>query len=338
MNPHSGNEIFWMGGRLATEVLEISHDPASLDSDGFWAVQVDYEGRWTLTKFGTVVTQDFPNTSWPGIQGEWVSSLDQDSYIHYVEKTRELIAAGNFYQVNACRILTTDCTVSIEVLFSEILQHNPAPFAAYLRTHDAEIASASPELFLSLESSSAGVHVKSSPIKGTSTTGEFGEKDQSENVMIVDLIRNDLSRVCQEGSVDVSRLLGIEEHPGLFHLVSDVIGTLRSDFSWSQFSHALLPAGSISGAPKSSAVKFIASNEGKRGPYCGLLGWVQKDGAAISAVLSVAIRAFWRENEVIKFGTGAGITWGSDPTSEWEETELKAKRLMNIAKGVKGRL
>jgi para-aminobenzoate synthetase component I len=333
MSAPNGNEIFWMGGRFATKATEISHDPESLDVDGFWAVQVNYEGRWTLTKFENVREEPFPKVSWEGITGDWSSSLDEIGYSNYVSKARESIAAGNFYQVNACRVLSARCDLELDGLFSATLENNPAPYAGFLRTADLEIASASPELFLSISSDVNGIHVKSSPIKGTSSNGEFGEKDKSENVMIVDLIRNDMSQVCKEGTVEVSRLLGIEKHPGLFHLVSDVVGLLCDDFSWAKFSKALLPAGSISGAPKSSALKFIAENEAARGPYCGLLGWIEKRGPNISGVLSVAIRTFWRENDVIHFGTGAGITWGSDPASEWEETELKAKKLMEIAQG-----
>ena len=151
--------------------------------------------------------------------------------------------------------------------------------------------------------------------------------------MIVDLIRNDLSQICVDGSVDVARLLGVEEHPGLFHLVSDVVGALKTDFRWSQFAESMLPAGSISGAPKSSAKAFIAKNEIARGPYCGVLGYVDTRGGKMTGVLSVAIRIFWREGDELRFGTGAGITWGSDPAGEWDETELKAARLMKIADG-----
>jgi para-aminobenzoate synthetase component 1 len=114
-------------------------------------------------------------------------------------------------------------------------------------------------------------------------------------------------------------------------LVSDVVGELRKDISWPEIFEALLPAGSISGAPKSSALSVIGENEEiKRGPYCGVLGWVEGDRAE----LSVAIRIFWQENDgLLKFGTGAGITYGSDPVLEWEETELKAQRLISIAGG-----
>jgi para-aminobenzoate synthetase component 1 len=188
------------------------------------------------------------------------------------------------------------------------------------------IASASPELFLSRNGST----VKSSPIKGTQPTNSvnFGAKDQAENVMIVDLMRNDFGQICKSGTVEVPRLLSSEEHPGLQHLVSDVQGELLEDISWSQIFTALSPPGSVSGAPKSSATQVIGENEIPRGPYCGALGWVQGD----QAVLSVAIRTFWKDSQ-INFGTGAGITWGSNARAEWEETQLKAKRLISIAGG-----
>ena len=328
-------ELFWMGGRLATQVLEISHDPASLEEDGFWAVQVDYEGQWTLIRFQDVVERSFPesNESFPGDLAEWDSTLSREAYIDYVSALRASVASGDVYQVNACRILSRKHEGKLDAIFGKILKDNPAPYAAYFLGDEKEIASASPELFLSISTLEDGIHVKSSPIKGTSTQPSFGEKDQSENIMIVDLIRNDLSRVCEKGSVDVTRLLGVEPHPGLFHLVSDVEGRLREDISWQEISQAVLPAGSISGAPKSSAVKLITSNEGRRGPYCGLLGWVERRGERLEGELSVAIRIFWKENGRLRFGTGAGITWGSDPSGEWEETQLKASRLISIADG-----
>jgi para-aminobenzoate synthetase component 1 len=215
---------------------------------------------------------------------------------------------------------------SLRGLFSEILKSNPAPWASYLEIPGTMIASASPELFLSRN----GDSVKSSPIKGTqpAQTESFGAKDQAENVMIVDLMRNDFGQICKSGSVEVPRLLATEEHPGLQHLVSDVHGELLDEISWSQIFRALSPPGSVSGAPKSSATQVISENENDRGPYCGALGWVQGDQAA----LSVAIRIFWKGSG-INFGTGAGITWGSDSRAEWEETQLKARRLISIAGG-----
>jgi para-aminobenzoate synthetase component 1 len=148
--------------------------------------------------------------------------------------------------------------------------------------------------------------------------------------MIVDLMRNDLGQICIPGSIAVPDLLRDEDHPGLSHLVSDVTGTLRSDISWAEILGALLPAGSISGAPKSAAKRIISEFESTpRSTYCGVLGWVHGD----RSVISVAIRTFWREGEYIHFGTGAGITWSSDAEAEWEETQLKAERLISIVGG-----
>ena len=319
--------MFWMGGRLATDLVEISHDPSCLDDGDFWAVSTTFEGAFTAAKFTTVVDADFPDASWDPVTSEWKSFPNQEEYISYVERIRELIAQGWVYQVNACRRLATDDSNSnLRGLFKGILNSNPAPWASYLEIPDLNIASASPELFLQR----SGSRVKTSPIKGTQLLGssEFGTKDQSENIMIVDLMRNDLGMICESGTVEVSRLLYSQDHPGLQHLVSDVEGDLVSGISWRSILESISPPGSVSGAPKSSAVSVIAENEKPRGPYCGILGWVQGD----QAQLSVAIRIFWKD-EKINFGTGAGITFSSQSQAEWEETELKAARLIKIAAG-----
>ncbi len=316
-----------MGGRLATDLIEVSHDPVCLEDGGFWAVSTTFENEFTAAKFGTVIDAPFPATEWIPMQGPWSSSLNVDEYIEYVERIREAVADGWVYQVNACRRLTHhDDGQSLRGLFSEILKNNPAPWACYFEVPGVVIASASPELFLTRNGST----VKSSPIKGTLPTNsqQFGAKDQAENVMIVDLMRNDLGQICKSGTVEVPRLLSSEEHPGLQHLVSDVQGQLLEGISWAQILTALSPPGSVSGAPKSSATRVITENEIARGPYCGALGWIQGDQGA----LSVAIRIFWKDSH-INFGTGAGITWSSDARAEWEETQLKAKRLISIAGG-----
>ena len=321
-----------MGGVTAENCSEISHDPASLDKEGFWAIQIDFEGRPTFARFEDV-SFNFDFESEQSVlppAGPWVSSMTKSEYISYVERAREAIANGDIYQVNACRVLSAPHEGSLEGLFGAILAGNPAPFASYLRLPKIEIASASPELFIEICEDHEGRSViKSSPIKGTARENSFAEKDYPENLMIVDLMRNDFGSITEVGSIEVPRLFGVEEHPGLFHLVSDVTGILKAGITWQEIFDALLPAGSISGAPKSSATKLIAANEMYRGPYCGVLGWVY-DGMA---VLSVGIRLFWKSDGQIHFGTGAGITWGSVAEKEWEETELKAARLMKIAQG-----
>lgn len=330
----SANHRFWMGEKMATGLVELSRDPAVLDDGNFWAVSTTFEGEFTFARFKNITLESFANEvndAEKSTNALWQSDMNKEEYCSYVEEIREAIADGHVYQVNACRqISRTGVSGSLSPLFEKILKENPAPFSSYLSLPGIEIASASPELFIKR----AGNALTSSPIKGTKelNSGEFGEKDKSENVMIVDLMRNDLGQVCVPGSVDVSDLLRTEDHPGLSHLVSDVIGTLKSGVTWNEIWQALLPAGSISGAPKSSAIKLIKEKERTpRGPYCGVLGWVHGN----EALLSVAIRIFWKkEDDVLRFGTGAGITWGSNPEQEWLETELKARKLIAIAEGV----
>lgn len=150
--------------------------------------------------------------------------------------------------------------------------------------------------------------------------------------MIVDLVRNDLGRVCVPGSVTVPDLCAVERHPGLVHLVSTVGGRLRDGVGWPELLASTFPPGSVTGAPKESALRIIDALEtAPRGPYCGGIGWVDADRAR--GALAVGIRTFWidRAEGALKFGTGAGITWGSEPEGEWQETELKARRLLDIA-------
>jgi len=320
---------FWMGGVLGRDLVQVSDDPACLADGGFWAISTTYEGDFRAAKFASISTSEFPpSSSKLKVSGKWESDTSKSEYMQFVEKIRDEIANGGVYQVNACRRLSIKSSESLDLAFANILAANPAPFASYLKFGDIEIASASPELFLTRN----GDQIKTSPIKGTkrSAAEKFGTKDRAENVMIVDLMRNDLGQICIAGSIAVPDLLRDEEHPGLSHLVSDVTGILRDGMSWSEILAALLPAGSISGAPKSAAKQIIAENEKtSRSTYCGVMGWVHCD----KAVLSVAIRTFWRDAELIHFGTGAGITWNSDAQAEWEETQLKAERLISIVGG-----
>jgi para-aminobenzoate synthetase component 1 len=319
-----------MGNHLASQLVEISDDLNSLRKPGFWVVLGSFEGYWRLARFARIEQSNLPKSelSWNSISNEdWQSTLDRSAYCSYVERIREKIAAGEVYQVSACRVLSAknESNPSLQPLAEKILEENPAEFAAYLSFGDIQVASASPERFISLKD---GV-VISSPIKGTSATEEFLEKDRAENLMIVDLIRNDLSKVAKIGSVTTPRLLATEAHPGLFHLVSDVRAELSEGKDLVDLLLAMSPPGSVSGAPKSSALKIIKENESPRGPYCGVIGF--SDGNR--AELAVGIRIFWQgEDQILRFGTGAGITWGSDSELEWEETELKARKLIGLTR------
>lgn len=323
---------FWMGGIEASRLAEVTSDASRLDDGNFWAVLTTFEGEYHFARFKKVVEKPFgANGQWQRLDRPWKSSIDEIDYIAYIHQIRQEIAAGGVYQVNACRQLSHflgEKPQDLDALFADILNAHPAPFASYLKIPGYEIASASPERFLSR----AGSKIITSPIKGTIRWNQevFGEKDKSENLMIVDLMRNDISQICQAGSVEVSALFRQEKHPGITHLVSDIEGTLKDETSWSEIFKALLPPGSVSGAPKSSALTIIEEHEGARGPYCGALGWVHGDRAE----LAVAIRTFWTTGDkYLRYGTGAGITWGSDASAEWEESQLKARHLISIAGG-----
>ncbi|WP_223124935.1 chorismate-binding protein [Streptomyces sp. TRM68367] len=330
------------GGRVATGLLDVTGDPAALDSSGFWAVCADYEGRLTCARFRDVRHEPVPTPvpgAWRGPAPDaWTSSLDRAAYTAGVRRIREHIRAGDVYQANLCRVLSAPVApdADVDALTALLARGNPAPYAGTIRLprHGVEIATASPELFLRR----AGRIVESGPIKGTGRTEtDLLEKDYAENVMIVDLVRNDIGRVCATGSVTVPDLCAVEKHPGLVHLVSTVRGELRADVGWPELLAAAFPPGSVTGAPKSSALRILAALEpAPRGPYCGGIGWVDADRG--TGELAVGIRTFWidrtgSDTAMVRFGTGAGITWGSDPEGEWRETELKASRLLAVASG-----
>ncbi|MFC5835165.1 chorismate-binding protein [Nonomuraea insulae] len=321
-----------LGRVLATGLRDVTSDLAALDGEGWWAVVVDYEGKVTCARFDRVreAPLPVPAAPWRGPRpGQWHSSLDRAAYERGVRAIRGHIERGEVYQANLCRILTAPVPAGADplALAARLAAGNPAPYAAVIKVPGLSVVSASPELYLSRD----GDVVESGPIKGTGATADdLLDKDYAENVMIVDLVRNDLGKVAAVGSVEVPSLCAIEEHPGLVHLVSTVRARLAPGAGWPELFSATFPPGSVTGAPKSSALRIINELEPvPRGPYCGAVGWVDADRGR--AALAVGIRTFWISGDEIRFGTGAGITWGSDPEGEWLETELKAARLIALA-------
>lgn len=337
------------GGVIECSGVEsVTHDIDDLTA-GFWAVVVTFEGDLTAVRMSQVPrrpastpTAVRADATWPGVEGEWTGSLGDTAYVEGVEEIRERIARGTVYQVNLCRVLSAEIgDGSIRALGNVLAQGNPAPYAATIDIPEAglEIASASPEAYLVRR----GNTVTSSPIKGTAATAEqMLPKDFAENVMIVDLVRNDLQHVCRPGTVRVDDLCRLEQHPGLVHLVSDVTGELRAGVGWREVLDASFPPGSVSGAPKHTALQAITDLETvPRGPYCGAIGWIDADRD--EALLAVGIRTFWVDDDgsgrrMLRFGSGAGITWGSHPQGELHETELKAARLVSLARGASGKV
>ncbi|HVF14902.1 MAG TPA: chorismate-binding protein [Acidimicrobiales bacterium] len=337
-------DIAIVGGRILTGLLDVTSDVSALDGAGTWAVVLPFDGPPVCARFERVT---IPALGWPAGLGRewrtrrapapevtgWASSLDRHAYTKGVDAVREAIAAGDVYQVNLCRRLSAPLPAGFDLLAlgAALFTSHPAPHQALVHLPEAgvAVASASPERFLRRR----GDVVESSPIKGTAVTAAgLTDKDRAENVMIVDLVRNDLGRVCEYGSVEVPELWRVESQPGLVHLVSTVRGRLRPRTGWGELLDATFPPGSVTGAPKLAALDAIAALEPvPRGVYCGAVGWV--DAERGEADLNVAIRTFWVSDGALHLGTGGGITWESDPIAEWEETELKARRLLAVAAG-----
>ena len=323
-----------VGGHLLTDLVDVTADLAALDGAGTWAVVLPFHGPPVCARFArSRPLVGRPARSWPGAPGPWASSLDRQGFEQRVEAIRAAIAEGDVYQVNLTRRLSAPLPPGADALAlgSALALGNPAPHAAVVRLPGlgVELASASPERFLRRD----GDQVSSSPIKGTApSAADLTAKDRAENVMIVDLVRNDLGRVCVPGTIEVPALCAVEHHPGLVHLVSTVTGQLGPGVGWPALLDATFPPGSVTGAPKLAAVEAIRRLEpAPRGPYCGAVGWVDADRRA--GDLNVAIRTFWFESGEVHFGTGGAITWDSEPAREWAETELKAARLLEVAGG-----
>ncbi|TWP35804.1 chorismate-binding protein [Leekyejoonella antrihumi] len=331
-------------GLRADGVAEIRHDLQSLDEPGVWVVVLTFEGHLTAVRMAEIErslhVDDVPSapvTTPPDADlTRWRTSLGRTEYRDGVEQIRALIRRGEVYQVNLCRVMEREIAegANLDRLALTLAEHNPARYAARIDIPEAglDVVCASPELYLAR----GGDRLTSSPIKGTAPAGgRMLPKDHTENVMITDLVRNDLSSVSVPGTVAVDGLCVPEAYPGSTHLVSTVSSRLRPGARWSEILAAAFPPGSVSGAPKSSALKAIRRLEPvPRGPYCGAIGYV--DNETRTARLAVGIRTFWAarddgDRRVLRFGTGAGITWGSDPEGEWCETVLKARRLVALA-------
>ncbi len=272
----------------------------------------------------------------PPLRVSWHPAAGRDAHRAAVERVRDLIRDGDIYQANIAQrfLATMPAGAAPWDLYRQLRAANPAPFAAYLDQGRRKILSSSPELFLR----SDGRRVETRPIKGTARREDDpaadraaaaaladSAKNRAENVMIVDLLRNDLSRVCNADSVAVPTLCAVESYAGLHHLVSAVTGTLRPGVDALDLLAASFPGGSITGAPKLRAMEIISAIEGRsRGEYCGAIGWIGFDGAI---ALNIAIRTIVAEGDALEFAVGGGITLLSDADEEHEETLVKAARL-----------
>jgi para-aminobenzoate synthetase component 1 len=311
---------------------------------------ISYEGAFRFGWFPeiNVIEENQPSAAWsarrqgldglvhgfPEVNVGWQSNQTRAEFEQRVARAMEYIAAGDVYQVNLAQKFTTPFAGNAYRLFEHLLARSPAPGGAFLDFGDTRILSASPELFLRIR----GRHITTKPIKGTRPRDrdplrdeqlafelQTDPKELAELIMITDLERNDLGQICEYGSVTVTRLAQLERFPQVFHLVSTVEGHLRPEIDALDAVRACIPGGSISGAPKKRACEIIAELEPcSRGIYTGIIGYFDASG---DATFSLAIRTMVQEANALHFSVGSGITAGSVPAREYEETLHKAAGL-----------
>jgi anthranilate/para-aminobenzoate synthase component I len=268
----------------------------------------------------------------PEVDGDrWDSNLSREQFESIVARAQDYIAAGDVYQVNLAQKFSSRFEGNPYRLFEHLLARSPTPGGAFLDFGDIRVLSASPELFLRIR----GRHVTTRPIKGTRPRSrdplldeqlafelQTDPKELAELVMITDLERNDLGKICEYGSVTVTQLVQLERFAQVHHLVSTIEGMLRPEVDALEAVRSCLPGGSISGAPKKRACEIIRELEPcPRGIYTGLIGYFDDNG---DAAFSIAIRTMIQEGETLHFSVGSGITAGSTPAREYDETLHKA--------------
>jgi len=267
------------------------------------------------------------------------SNFTPDEYVRTVDRVRQYIAAGDVFQVNLSQRFEANLAMSPYELFRQLRKANPAPFASYLNFDAVTIVSASPERFLRVQ----GEVVETRPVKGTRPRGRdpvedeslaqellHSIKDRAENIMIVDLERNDLGRVCRYGTVKVTELAILETFPTVFHLTSTIVGRLCQGKSNIDLLKATFPGGSITGAPKVRAMEIIDELEPtKRSVYTGSIGYLSFTG---DLDINIVIRTLLIKEGKAYFQVGGGIVYDSDPEAEYAETLDKAKALIQALK------
>ncbi|HEU5271125.1 MAG TPA: chorismate-binding protein, partial [Jatrophihabitans sp.] len=342
--------IGWQPRRAVEQLTEVG-------GTGHWIGRIDYRGDCWFGLFDTLLRRDRTGHWWltgdPALAGlverlprpaagevalSGITATGRDEHLAAVERAIGRIRAGQLYQVNVCARLTGTVTGDPAELFVRGIRHLAPGYAAFLRTPERTAVSLSPELFLHRR----GRSVCSEPIKGTRPrTGDQPDdpgaielrrsaKDRAENVMIVDLVRNDLSRVCQPGTVSVGDLLEVRPAPGVWHLVSRVTGRLADGAGTAELLAATFPPGSVTGAPKIRACRLIEELEpAERGLFTGAIGYLAGDDCEFN----VAIRTFEITGHRFALGVGGGITAESVPLAEWQECRVKAAPLLALAGG-----
>ncbi len=340
--------------KLRQAYLKLRHKRASA---GALVGTFDYDGSWHFGYYPNLAVFDHGCGAWItppcrldrnivgrqnikpcSFRGNFRPTVSKSDYVAWVRRAQEYIAAGEIYQVNLTHRLESEFEGAPYDFYRRLRSVTLAPYGAYVQQGARIIASASPECFLRMN----GREILTCPIKGTRPRGRDQEadgrherelltstKERAELLMITDLERNDLGRVCEYGSVTVPELFGLRKHPYLLHLVSTVRGVLREGVDHVLATQACFPGGSITGAPKIRAMQIIEKIEAEpRGAYTGALGYFGMDGWSFFSIL---IRTVVFEGGRAHFHVGAGIVADSDPEKEYEETMLKARGIQLAA-------
>jgi para-aminobenzoate synthetase component I len=278
------------------------------------------------------------------VTGEVESNMDKANYTHAFDKIKHYLKEGDCYQVNLSQRFVADCVGDPWVAYQLLREMNAAPFSAYLNFPGIQILSSSPERFLKLDN----CRVETKPIKGTRPRRaypasdwlqidqlRYSPKDRAENLMIVDLLRNDLSKTCKTGSVKVPALFAVESYATVHHLVSTVTGVLADGNHALDLLKSCFPGGSITGAPKIRAMEVIEELElNRRGVYCGAIGYIGFDGNMDS---NIAIRTLVHSDGTIRFWAGGGIVNDSMLEEEYQESFDKAAALLSLLNKLSGK-
>lgn len=309
--------------------------PAS-DKDE-WKTPLNWFGLYELTKENRRVFEPtYQRTNGPTYSPKFASSFTKESYVQAIHKIKNYLRAGDCYQVNLSQRFETVTQQSPWEIYTRLRQISPAPYSAFLHVGNFQILSSSPECFL--EAKADGTLI-TKPIKGTRRRGttpaedarlkeelQTSEKENAELLMITDLERNDFGKICEPGSVKVLKLRGVETFAQVHHLVSTIVGKRKKECDLIDCLTAMMPGGSITGAPKIRAMEIIRELEPvNRGIYTGAIGWI---GPNNTAHFNIAIRTMILKGGKGYFHAGGGIVIDSDPEAEYEETLTKAKGMM----------
>ncbi|MEG3221004.1 aminodeoxychorismate synthase component I [Vibrio gigantis] len=313
-----------------------------------WAIVVDHKLKkacvvgqnieahwnWLSEQKDKSQTEEFRLTT------PWQSNMSEQSYATKFDSVQEYLLSGDCYQINLAQRFNAKYQGSEWLAYEKLEQYNSAPFSGFIRLADCAIISVSPERFLELKDNV----IETKPIKGTRPRSDdhviddanaqdlaSADKDQAENLMIVDLLRNDIGRVATPGTVHVPKLFDIESFPAVHHLVSTIRADLDDQYSATDLLRACFPGGSITGAPKVRAMQIIEELEPhRRSAYCGSIGYISRNGRMDT---SITIRTLVAENNSLYAWAGGGVVFDSDCASEYQETLDKLSRILPVLEG-----